>query len=212
MSKNLVKYGLLSIALIVFASLFMRSCSLYQENAVLKGKYEAYRAIAKADHEIMMRELAKQNQVIEDKTKEIEKIKAEALKPSAGEIEKDKVIAAQNKKLAELEAQGDLAGALSAAKLEIQAWSEKFTLAEERHKSDLFNLDSAWQAKFDAQVIISDGWKKDRDNENALRVLAEKRIGGLESSLKITRFWKNTTTILAVVGAGYVGYKLIGGK
>ncbi len=212
MGKTAIRWGAIGLALVAFIILGARSCRLYDQNAVLKGQYDTYRAIAKADHDIMLQEIGRQNQVIADKTKEIEKILAEASKPSAAEIAKDKIIAAQHKKLVDLEAQGDLVGALVAAKEEIRAWSEKFQLAEERHGEELFDLNEAWQAKFNAQATIAEGWEKDWYSEHNLRLRGEKRIKGLESSLSTARFWKALVMPIAVVCGAKVGYELIKGK
>lgn len=99
-------------------------------------------------------------QVIADQTKEIDRLLADAGKPRPAELEKDKEIAALAASVAAYEAQGDLAGALAAAKKEISAWAEKFSLAEKRHQDSLSALNKAWQVKFDAQVDISATWEK----------------------------------------------------
>ena len=212
MEKNLIKYGVIGAAAVIIAILFLRSCSLYDQNSVLKGQYRELKKITDADHVLLTAKIASQYKIIRDKTKEIADLLANAGKPTEAEKEKDVVIVAKEKEIARLKALGDYKAALEQSQAENKAWSEKFTLAEERHKKGLFDLNAKWTAKFDAQVVISNDWKNDRDNENRLRLLAEKRIGKLESSLRWSKFWKTGTTALAIVGGGYVAYDLIRGK
>jgi len=212
MAKNLIKYGVIGATAVIIAILFLRSCSLYDQNSLLKGRYKELQKITDADHSTLTTEIAAQHKIIKDKTKEIADLLASAGKPTEAEKEKDAVIVAKEKEIARLKALGNYKAALEQSQAENKAWSEKFTLAEERHKKDLFDLNAKWVAKFDAQVVIGNDWKKDRDNENRLRLLAEKRIGKLESSLRWSKFWKTGTTALAIVGGGYVAYNLIKGK
>jgi len=212
MAKNPIKYGVIGAAVLVVAILFLRSCSLYDQNSVLRGQYRELKKITDADHVLLTAKIASQYKIIRDKTKEIADLLANVGKPTEAEKEKDVIIVAKEKEIARLKALGDYKAALEEAESEIGAWSEKFTLAEERHKKDLFDLNTKWAAKFDAQVVIGNDWKNDRDNENRLRLLAEKRIGKLESSLRWSKFWKTGTTALAIVGGGYVAYNLIKGK
>ena len=190
--------------IVLIAGLCFRSCNLYNQNSLLRGRYQELRRITNADHDILTKENSAKDKIIKNKTGEIADLLANADKPTESEKAKDKIIAEKEKEIARLKAKGDYKAALEQSQAENRAWSEKFTLAEERHKKDLFNLNASWQIKFDAQVNISDGWKKDRDNEFRLRILAEKRIGGLESSLRWSRFWKTGTTILAVVGVIHI--------
>jgi len=208
MKIKLIHWVALAVVVLI-AGLCFRSCDLYYQNSLLKGRYDELERITDADHGILTKENSAKDKIIKDKTKEIADLLANADKPTESEKAKDKIIAEKEKEIISLKAKGDYKGALEKAEAEIKAWSEKFTLAEERHKNDLFNLNASWQIKFNAQVDISDGWKKDRDNEYRLRGLAEKRIGGLESSLRWSRFWKSSTTILAVAGVGFAGYTLL---
>jgi len=212
MAKNLIKYGVIGAAAVIIAILFLRSCSPYDQNSVLKGQYRELKKITDADHVLLTAKIASQYKIIKDKTKEIANLLASAGKPTEAEKEKDAVIVAKEKEIARLKALGDYKAALEQSQAENKAWSEKFTLAEERHKKDLFDLNAKWAAKFNAQVVIGNDWKNDRDNENRLRLLAEKRIGKLESSLRWSKFWKTGTTLLAVVGGGHIVYDLIRGK
>ena len=71
---------------------------------------------------------------------------------------------------------------------------------------------SNWAIKYEDAVKIGDKWKEDYEREHELRLLGEKRIGKLESSLRWNKFWKTGTALLAVAAGGYVAYDLIRGK
>jgi hypothetical protein len=198
---------LAAFALGLFLGLTRGCKGLGQDYWIERAKYDAAVASADAQHKTDLQFVQDQKAIIAEKDKRITAILAEAGKPSQAERAKDAQISDLSARVASLESQGDLAGALSAAKDEIRVWSEKFTLAEQRHKSDLFNLNVEWQGKFDAQVKISDaGWAA-YDREHALRLVSD--------SLRIkAEHAANTNGIVAKVeGAiilgvgGYLGVK-----
>ena len=145
-------------------------------------------------------------------TAKIAELLGNAGKPSETEIAQNKIIAEQKRRLAEFEVQGNLPAALEAAKSEIQAWSDKFTLAEGRHEAELFDLNAAWVAKYDAQVTISESWKQKYEGETRLRTLAEKGWKASERRLRWTRVMSNIKSGLIVGAIGYLGYSAIKGK
>ena len=198
---------LAAFALGLFLGLTRGCKGLGQDYWIERAVYDKDVAAAGELHKTDLQLVADQKAIIATKDKRIAEILADAGKPTPAEKEKDKTIAGLAAKVAALEAQGDLAGALSAAKDEIHAWSEKFSLAEERHKSDLFNLNAEWQGKFDAQVKISDaGWAA-YDREHALRLVSD--------SLRIkAEHAANTNGIIAKVEAGLIAAPFIylGGK
>lgn len=203
---KLIKYGLIGAAAVVIAALFLRSCSLYDQNSVLKGKYEAYRAIAKADHEMLAKEI---NTLTSDNVKkdgEISKLKAEKIVINTALAGKDKDLAELRKSWSKLSVECQAALHVLDTK-----WEEKAVLYEAAIKNEQ-DTTAQWVGKYNNAVKIGDDWKKDYENEHTLRLLAEKRIGGLEGSLRWSKFWKTGTTILAVVGVGYIGVDLIRGK
>jgi len=145
-------------------------------------------------------------------TAKIAELLGNAGKPSETEIAQNKIIAEQKRRLAEFEVQGNLPAALEAAKSEIQAWSDKFTLAEGRHETELFDLNAAWAAKYDAQVTISESWKQKYEGESRLRTLAEKGWKVAERKLKWTRIVGNLKTGLILAAVAAVGYEELKGK
>lgn len=180
--------------------------------SVAVGKYQEADKIAKADATVKDSLIVEQKKVIAAKDQQIANIIANAGQPSALEVVKDKVIAAQQKKIADYEAQGDLRAALEASKAESRDWAEKFTLAEERHAQDIFNLNAAWQAKDDAQVAISNAWKAKYESEARLRSMAEKNWKGAETKLKWTRTVSNIEKLVIGGIAGKLIYDKLKGK
>jgi hypothetical protein len=200
-------------AAVILALVFLaRSCRLGDKYSKLKGEYQTYRAISIEDGKRLNALIGAKAAEIEALTRQITDIIAQAGQPSPAEVEKDKAIADLKKKVDALEAQGDLAGALDAAKAEIVQLSEKFTIAEQRHKLNIWELDQAWQAKYNAQVGISDAWKKQYENEAALNAVSQKLIGTLESKVKVLKLKNNVKTLAIVAAGGYLGYRAIKGK
>jgi len=162
---------------------------------VEKAKYDEAVKAAEIQHKIDLATIAAGNVVIAAQDKQIKDILATAGQPSPAEQQKDKQISALAAKVATLEAQGDLAGALAAAKLEIKAWAEKFDLAAGRHQDSLSALNKAWQVKFDAQVSISSAWEAAYNREHGLRLSSEALVKKL-----MPKKWKKWAT--------YGGYAL----
>ena len=198
---------LAAFALGLFLGLTRGCKGLGQDYWIERAVYDKDVAAADAQHKTDLQVVADQKTIIATKDKRIAEILANAGKPTPAEKEKDKTIAGLAAKVAEYEAQGNLRAALDASKAENVAWSEKFTLAEERHKADLFNLNTEWQGKFDAQVKISDaGWAA-YDREHALRLVSD--------SLRIkAEHAANTNGIIAKIEAALIAAPLIyiGGK
>jgi hypothetical protein len=96
-------------------------------------------------------------------------------------------------------------------KAQIAAWSSKFTLAQaviaEKDK-----IISAWAAKFNAQVVISESWKAKYDAECRLLRLAEQGWKASESKLRWTRVMGNIKSGAVIAAAGYIIFNAIQGK
>ena len=71
---------------------------------------------------------------------------------------------------------------------------------------------SAWAAKYDAQVTISESWKQKYEGELHLRTLAEKGWKSAEGRLRWTRVMGNIKSGLVLAAVGYIGYSAIKGK
>ncbi|MEN6560877.1 MAG: hypothetical protein ABFD52_08900 [Acidobacteriota bacterium] len=192
---------LITLAVGILAGYFLARKTSEPDPAfwVAKAEYDKLAAATEASHAQDQAAMAMQNEVIAAQTAEISGLLAAAGKPSPAELEKDKQIATLEDHLAAYEAQGDLASALTAAKTENSAWAEKFSLAEDRHKAAIAELDSSWQVKFDAQVDISESWQRQYENERVLRIAAE---GLAEDALRVVRAAKFERTAHDVEGLG----------
>lgn len=207
-----LKYVIVGAALLLLVIYLGRSCSIRGKYQELHGEYKTLKAISDEDRRQLNAVIAAKSAEIEQLTKKISDIIANVGQPSPAEVDKDQKIAELAAKVLALEAQGDLAGALAASKAECVQLSEKFTLAEQRHKLNIWELDQAWQAKYNAQVRISDAWKKQYENEAALNAVSQKLIGTLESKVKILRLKSNVKSLAIVAAGGYLAYQAIKGK
>lgn len=179
----------------------------------------AYSVAMKIEKDSNKKLVAEKDKIIVDAQKQIilqtvkiAELLGNAGKPSPSEVAKDKTIAEQQRKIAAFEEQGDLVGALAASKAESRAWAEKFLLAEERHKTALFDLNTAWAVKYEVQITISESWKQKYNSELHLRTLAEKGWKAAERKLRWTRVMGNIKSGLIVGALGYIGYSTIKGK
>jgi N-methylhydantoinase B/oxoprolinase/acetone carboxylase alpha subunit len=143
--------------------------------------------------------IAEKDKVIAAKGLEIAAILANAPVPSPEEKAKDTYISDLEEQIAAFESIGDTANALMSAKEEITAWAEKFNLAERRHQDSLSALNNAWRVKFDAQVSISETWKKAFEDEHALRLTCDSLRLDLEGQAGRGKFWKPVAITEAVV-------------
>jgi len=197
----------LAVLLAFGAVSLYRSCRFEDSYRRLVKDYN----VAKADYELSQaaskKTIKEQELVISGQSKKIADILANANKPTQAEKDKDKQIAALGDKIKKLEAQGDLAGALAAARQDIQAWSEKFDLAKTRYERDIESLDQAWKIKFNAQVIITDDYKVRLLTLESLNSKAEHRIGYLETTLRSSRLWGTVKTIAIAGIGGYFVYR-----
>jgi len=174
---------------------------LHDKYSIAIGKYEEALAQAKTLNAEKDKAIVDAKATITLQTAKIAELLGNAGIPTATEIAQDKIIAEQKRRLAEFEAQDNLPAALEAAKSEIQAWSDKFTLAEKRHETELFDLNAAWAAKYDAQVTISESWKQKYEGETRLRTLAEKGWKASERKLRWARIGSNIEK-LVILGLG----------
>ena len=174
--------------------------------SVVVGRYQEAAAIAEADAKIKDALIAKQNTIIGQKDKEIaEKIKIIGQKTNA--------IGQKDKELDKIRGTWPKLSADCRAKLlELDnTWAQKFSLSEaiiaEKDK-----VISAWAAKFNAQVVISESWKAKYDAECRLLQLATQGWNVAERKLRWTRVMSTVKSGLIVGCLGYIGYSVIKGK
>jgi len=188
--------GVLLLLVIFFSA---KSCKLYDESSILKGKYEAYRALAKegvkqariiiAEQEKKIKELEQEQIVSEENIEELEDEIID-LGLTTAELEaKRKELKDKDEIIANLDAQ-------------IAAWKEKFSLAQavigEKDKI-IFSLTE----KYEAQVKITSSYKLMYEDLVKVSSVADLRIKALEGDLRQARFWGNlskaSTVILAAI-------------
>lgn len=204
--KQLIKWGIIGAAVVVIAVLFLRSCSLYDQNSVLRGRYEELKKIADADHALLTKEVGQLTNDIGLRDVEIARLRETITVINTALIGSDMDLAALRASWSNLSAE-------CVQKLQQldSAWLGRELLYKQEISAER-GVTEQWVIKYNNAVKIGDDWKKDYENEHTLRLLAEKRIGGLEGSLRWSKFLKTGTTILAVVGAGYIGIDVLRGK
>jgi chromosome segregation ATPase len=184
---------------------------LRDKYSIAIGKYEEALTQERVNGKALTTQIAQMTAIVGQKDKEI----AEATK-QIGHLtdavgRKDSDLTELVQKLHKLEVSGDLPAQVANLKEQVQAWSEKFSLAQTViAEKDAIIAD--WTIKYDAQVTISESWKQKYEGETRLRTLAEKGWKASERKLRWTRIVGNVKTGLVLAAAGYVGYSALKGK
>jgi len=207
MKKNLPYIiGFLLVCGVIF--LVFRSCNLYDKNSVLHGQLGEAKNIAEADAKLKDALIAKQNIIIGQANKEIaERDKAIGhLTNTIGHRDADLVTLGG--RLAQAKTDTDRVPILTAM---VENWRAQYNTATliiaEKDK-----VISAWAAKFNAQVTISEAWKAKYDAECRIRHLAEQGWKASESKLRWTRVMGNIKSGAVIAAAGYIIFNAIQGK
>ena len=184
---------------------------IYDKASVAAGKYQEAIAQAKMLNAEKDKTISDANAIIA--------LKDRLISDSVGEITvintaigaKDAKIAGLQAKLRNLEAADDLSGQVANLKAQVEAWSEKFTLAE----SVIIEKDktiAAWVAKFNAQVQISDSWKAKYDAECRISTLAKEGRDAANRKLKARSVMGNIKSGLIIATVIKFGYSALKGK
>ena len=193
---------ILVVALVVFGIIAQKSCVTIDKYSKLKGEYDAYKKTTEVSQ-------AKSVQAIAQKDKEIGQLtdKNKVLEKSV--TEKTGAIQIKGKEIGDLEealkTTTDKDQIIVILKQEVIKWSEKFSIAEGIIQ-DKDAIIANWEKKFNAQVVISDEWKKQYEGEHTLRLLAEDINKKSENKLKIAKLGSNIKTLILIGAVGYVGY------
>lgn len=188
MKKLLTPIIIVVLALVCMA-LLDRSCGNRAELKRLIANAAEARRIDEADAKMRDALEAEQGKVMAEQAEKIASLLANAGKPSPAEKAKDVEIAELKRRMTESEASGDVVQALAEAKQTIAALEVKSTLAEERHKSDLFNLNADWEVKFNALKTISDARLDTIKIRNNRIASLESLSAGYAHTIKINQFW-----------------------
>ena len=160
------------IACLVISMLFVaRSCKLDSKYREMKLQYEGYRAIARADHELMIKRIALLSGEIVMRDKAIAGLEEIILV-------KNQRIAEGSARLAELQNAEPVAPELESHPLvinlrgQVSKLTKMFTLSQDVVTTQKQELEE-WPKKFNAQVTISETWRQRYENEHALRLGCE---------------------------------------
>jgi len=200
---NSIKWGVFGIVAIIAVVFLLRSCNLYDEVSVLKGKHEALQ-VAYADLDMAMRaDLEAYKADIAARDESIAKAN------EAIAVVKDK-IKGKDAKILNLEEEFTQLGENKDAKIinlqvQVSLWKEKFTLAERviaEKDSIIFDL----TAKYDAQVQISTEWEASYYRQVELHQIALDRISMMEKKWVGINLGSNAKTGLII---GLIIYSLV---
>jgi chromosome segregation ATPase len=194
------------VAVVIWAIIgTQRACRIYDENSILKGQYDAMKKAAEENKAAADQKIAELQKTIADKNKEI---------GEAQEIinNKNKDISKNHAKIVELEKEReglkDKDATIVNLDKQVYYWKDQFSLCQQviaEKDKIIFSLTE----KYDAQVKISLEWYHLYNEQVNLRVLAERRIDGLEDSLKGLHYSLKVSRTLALILGGIVIYKLI---
>ena len=202
-TKDIITAALI-VALIVSIVLVARSCGLDARYKRLKAEYAEAVRVAEADNAIQQEAIRK----------------AEAQIKAQDEIILDHTasVALKNAEIAELRRQlttivdeepiqPELEGEPLVINLRKQIkWTTDMLVLTQGVVEDQKKQLAAWELKYDAQVEISESWKRQYENERALRVQAEDMFKVAEHRVGLN---KTITTVALGLAAGAVLYGAI---
>jgi len=196
------------IALALALALAVAVCDglrIRDKASVVAGRYQEAAAIAKADAKLKDALIAKQNEIvgqqnaiIAEKTETISHITNAIVRKDE---ELDKIRGTWSKLSAECQAK--------LHELDI-TWAQKLSLSE-AIVAEKDKVISAWTAKFDAQVVISDAWKQKYESELHLRTISEQGWKLANRKLKTRGIVGNIKTGAIIAAAGYIIFNAIKG-
>ncbi len=194
------------VILTLLISTAYRYCGVTDAYSEMKGRYEAYRAVAGADARAMQERI----DALEDIRAAQDAVIAER---DATIAAKNKDITTGNKKLESLESEYETLGQDKDAKI-VNLQSQVATLKDNLTivYSIIEDKDAqlgAWATKFVTQEKISAEWKQAYESENRLRLMAEGLVTRLEHKVKTTLFISKLKNVAVVGLAGYAAYNLI---
>lgn len=196
------------IACLIISMLFVaRGCSLDSKYRNMKLQYEGYRAIAEADHELMMKRIALLSGEIVMRDKAIAGLEEIILV-------KNQRIAVVSAQLAELQNAEPVAPELEAHPLvinlrgQINNLTEMFTLSQNVVTTQRQEIEELG-GKCIALESIGTEWKRAYERQLALRVQAEEVFKVCEQRLKMNRGLGTAKTVVIVAAGAYIGSRLL---
>jgi len=203
---NSIKWGVFGVVAILAVVFLMRSCNLYDEVSVLKGKHEALQTAyadldlkSKATIEAHKADIAARDGVIDEAGRTI--------------IDAEGKIRDKDERILNLEEAFTQLGENKDAKIinlqaQVSIWKEKFTLAEAiiaGKDKIIFSL----TAKYDAQVKISTEWEASYYRQVELHSVALERIKVMEKEWRGIKFGSGVKTYLIAAAGAAIVYSLV---
>jgi len=194
-------------ALVAIVS-FLRSCGLSEKYREQKLAYTELRAVTDADHAVQLLFIAERDKIITTQNEKIEGF--------VGQVTTyQRQLSVLHSQLEELQnTEPPTTPEIESLPIvinlrgQVSRLTEMFTLANsiiaEKDK-----IIKAWEVKFAAQVDISESWKKQYEDEHALRLACEGMNKTLESKVRTIAFRGKIWTAAALVAGGYAGYRLL---
>jgi multidrug resistance efflux pump len=181
---------------------------LRDKYSISVGKYQAALDASKKDGKALTLQIGELQKVVGQANKEIAE-KNEAIGRLTDTIgHRDAELVTLDGRLAQAKTDTDRVPTLTAM---VENWRAQYNTAT-LIITEKDRVISAWAAKFDAQVTISESWKQKYEGEVQLRTLAEKGWKSAEGKLRWTRVMGNIKSGLIVGALGYIGYSTIKGK
>jgi predicted nuclease with TOPRIM domain len=206
MLTNKIKLTVIGLAILAIISwLGLKSCRLTDNLSKLKGEYEVYKKNAMAENEKLNTACENQIAIINKFDKQIKDTEGDIAHKDEAIKNKSNQISALEKELAGI---SDKDAKIANLTKQVEAWKEQFSLAQ-AIIVDKDKIIYDWSQKYDAQVVISDSWKKKYENELQLRQVAEKGWKAAEWGIKTARLASNVKSLAIIAIGGYLTYKLL---
>ena len=178
----------------------LRSCAADTKLREAKLRYEGYRAIAMADHEMSMRRIAALTSEVGNLTNEIELIETQLVKKTLQlEAVSSQLDELQNAEPVQPELESE--PLVISLRAQVAKVTEMFHLSQgivESQRGEII----LWERKYEAQVSISNEWKGAYEREHSLRIQAEDLFNLCERRVKMNGFWGTVRGV--AVGAATV--------
>lgn len=195
-----------AVAAVIFLALMCLDRSCQSDAALAQAKAE-YDALKKANELYQ----AEQEQVLLRANETIAQQDATIAAANAAIREKDARITLLSRELADIVGQEPHQPELETEPLvinlraQVARLSEMFALAMAAN-ADQQRVITSWETKYDAQVSVSESWKRRYESELALRLQVEKLFRLSEQRRRSSRFWKAAAIVgtAAGVAAGIV--------
>lgn len=208
MKINRLVYIIAGLMLVVVL-LGLRGCKLTDKLSILEGQHKELQSTADALEKAHLkleieteRTIAAKDAIIADRDATI--------------ADKQGQVVTGNKKLADLEAEYATLGQDKDAKIanllsQVETLKANLTLAY-GIISDKDAIITAWDAKFTAQVKLTDSWKARYETEARLHAITRQELGAIASQMRITRFTGKLKSGLVILAAGFIVYDKFIGK